>query len=562
MIEIKNLTKTFGKYNALDNLNCVIEDETIYGLIGPNGAGKSTLLRLISGVYKADIGEVLVNSKEVFENVDVKNEIFYLSDELYFLPQSTMNSMADFYSGYYENFSFDVYKDLCGLFPLNPKSKIATFSKGMQRQAGLILAISTNPKILLLDEAFDGLDPMIRSAVRKILIDLVAKNNITVIISSHNLRELEDLCDHIGLIHKGGIMLDRDIDTLRLNICKIQCAFKEAPSREEFNELEMLKFSSSGNLLTIVARGDYKKAQHYIENKFSPIFIESIPLTLEEVFIHEMEVVGYDFSKITYLITCFITLYLPAIAIFVNRNIEANYIDPTSMYMGVEQSEYVFSLSPFIIYLLPLFAFILPLTQFVYLTNKRAMDVYASIPIKRESTITSKILAGATLILLPPILMMIASFITNIIFVGFEMILLYELLFIIFETIVFLLLPYMIVVFVSTLSGTLAENILYSIILLITPFIIYGAYNLVLELEIYGFVVSDNVINVMGFTLPYWGYFENIMQNTEIVTGLTNEYIYTINNNVPDSLNVTDGFYMWGKFSMVWDNNSFIYSFY
>ncbi len=300
MIEIKQLTKVFDKYKALDNLNCIIEDETIYGLIGPNGAGKSTLLRLISGVYKPDGGNILVNSEEVFENVNRKNEIFYLSDELYFLPQSTMNSMAKFYSGYYQNFSFDIYRDLCALFPLDPKKRISTFSKGMQRQAGLILAISTAPKILLLDEAFDGLDPVIRSAVRKILIDLVASKNITVIISSHNLRELEDLCDHIGLIHKGGIMFEKDIDTLKLDICKVQCAFESAPSRDELSDIEMLKFSATGNLLTIVARGDVRKIKDYITDKFSPRFIENIPLTLEEVFIHEMEVVGYDFSKIIF----------------------------------------------------------------------------------------------------------------------------------------------------------------------------------------------------------------------------------------------------------------------
>lgn len=299
MIEIKNITKKFGDFTALDNLCCNIEDETIYGLIGSNGSGKSTLLRLISGVYLADEGQIEIDGKNVYENVELKSTIFYLSDELYFLPQASMNTMAKFYMGYYDGFSESVYSQLCDIFPLDPKKRIASFSKGMQRQAGLILALSCCPKILLLDEAFDGLDPVIRNAVRKILVDNVAKNNTTVIISSHNLRELEDLCDHIGLLHHGGILLDRDLDMLKLNICKFHCAFISAPQREVFDQLEVVKFEKKGNLITFTAKGNRDEIENFV-NDLNPVFLETIPLTLEEVFIQEMEVAGYDFSKVVY----------------------------------------------------------------------------------------------------------------------------------------------------------------------------------------------------------------------------------------------------------------------
>lgn len=299
MLKIMNITKKFGEFTALNHLSCVIEEETIYGLIGSNGSGKSTLLRLISGVYKPEEGMVEIDGENVYENVRLKNEIFYLSDELYFFPQATMDSMAKFYSTYYQNFDFGTYRQLCGIFPLNPKKRIASFSKGMQRQAGLILALSCCPKILLLDEAFDGLDPVIRNAVRRILVDMVAKNGTTVIISSHNLRELEDLCDHVGLLHKGGLLLEKDLDTLKLNLCKFHCGFKKAPEREAFEPLKILKYDKRGNLITFTAKGQRDEIESFV-SEMEPLFLEAIPLTLEEVFIQEMEVAGYDFSRIIF----------------------------------------------------------------------------------------------------------------------------------------------------------------------------------------------------------------------------------------------------------------------
>lgn len=297
MVEISNITKTFDGFSALNHLSFQIEGETIYGLVGSNGAGKSTLLRLLCGVYQADEGQILIQGQNVYENISLKNDIFFLSDELYFLPQSNLNRMAQFYQGYYQNFSMETYRQLCSIFPLDPQKRIAAFSKGMQRQAGLILAISTCPKLLLLDEAFDGLDPVIRTAVRRILVDIVAKHGTTVIISSHNLRELEDLCDHIALLHHGGILLERDLDTLKLNLCKFHCAFEQLPQRDVFDKLDLVKFEQRGNLITFTAKGQRDEIENYVET-LHPVFLETIPLTLEEVFIQEMEGVGYDFSHI------------------------------------------------------------------------------------------------------------------------------------------------------------------------------------------------------------------------------------------------------------------------
>lgn len=299
MIQMTDVVKVFGEYAALNHLECTIERETIYGLVGPNGSGKSTMLRLIAGIYRAEYGTVCIDDEPVFENVALKNRIFYLSDELYFLPQASMNSMAKFFAGYYDHFSYEVYHSLCEIFPLDPNKKISAFSKGMQRQAGLILALSCQPNVLLLDEAFDGLDPVVRNAVRRLLVNYVAEYNATVVISSHNLRELEDLCDHIGLLYKGKLLLDKDLDTLKLGLCRFHCGFKKAPSREELSKLDLLKFSCSGNLITLTARGSRDEIEEYLES-FSPMFLEALPLTLEEVFIQEMEGVGYDFNHVEF----------------------------------------------------------------------------------------------------------------------------------------------------------------------------------------------------------------------------------------------------------------------
>jgi len=299
MITMNGLTKTFDGFTALDNFSGEIPAGSIYGLVGTNGSGKSTLLRLISGIYRPDDGEITIDGDRPFENVGAKSKVVHVSDDLYFLPQSTMDDMAGFYSGIYASFDFDTYKEMCGRFPIDPKKKIHKFSKGMKRQTALILALACRPKILLLDEAFDGLDPVIRIGLRKILADIIAEGDVTVMIASHNLRELEDLCDHMGLLHAGKVIFAREIDQVKLGFCKVQAAFNDMPSASQLSGLDIAARSVAGSVLTMIVRGNPDDIMAVV-GELNPLFVETVPLTLEEVFIHEMEAVGYDYSKILF----------------------------------------------------------------------------------------------------------------------------------------------------------------------------------------------------------------------------------------------------------------------
>ncbi len=299
MIVTDALTKTFDGFAALNSFTTEIPTGSIYGLVGTNGSGKSTLLRLISGIYRPDGGQITVNGQDPFENPAVKQDIFLVSDELFFLPHSNMNDMARFYAGIYKTFNWESYREMTGRFPIDPKKKIGTFSKGMKRQTAIILALSCRPGVLLLDEAFDGLDPVIRIAVRKILADLIADAGTTVVIASHNLRELEDLCDHMGLLHAGRVIFAREIDQVKLGFCKVQAAFTSMPGEEQLSGLNVMQKEVQGSVLHLIVRGHPDDILHEVE-KLSPLFVETVPLTLEEVFIHEMEAVGYDYNKIIF----------------------------------------------------------------------------------------------------------------------------------------------------------------------------------------------------------------------------------------------------------------------
>lgn len=297
MIRGNGLTKTFEGKTALDAVNFEIEDGSIYGLVGSNGSGKSTLLRLISGVYMPDGGEITVDGAEVFNNPIIKSQITFLGDTPYFFPQSSINDMARFYSGMYPNFDYGIYKHLVEVFPLDYKARISTMSKGMQRQAALILAMSTSPRYLLLDEAFDGLDVVMRRVLKSILIDGVEKRGMTTVIASHNLRELEDLCDHVGLIHEGNIIFNDEIENLKGKLHKVQMAFEHVPEITVFSGLNVLKAERTGSLIQLVVRGDEEEIMSYVA-KLSPIFSECLEPTLEEMFIYELEVTGYDVKNI------------------------------------------------------------------------------------------------------------------------------------------------------------------------------------------------------------------------------------------------------------------------
>ena len=297
MITGKGIFKKFENKIALDKISFHIDDGCIYGLVGSNGSGKSTLLRLISGVYRADGGEICVDGIPAFDNPLIKSQIAFLGDTPYFLPQSNLSDMARFYASLYPDFSYDEYNRLLSIFPLNPKARLSTFSKGMQRQASLILLLSTKPRYILLDEAFDGLDVVMRKVLGNILMDGVEKSGITAIIASHNLRELESLCDHIGLIHEGKMIMDGAIEGIRDKVHKIQVAFSSVPETKIFEKLDLIKLERTGSLVQIIARGDRKEILDYI-NSLCPLFAECIEPTLEEMFMYELEVTGYDVKNI------------------------------------------------------------------------------------------------------------------------------------------------------------------------------------------------------------------------------------------------------------------------
>ncbi len=297
MITAKALTKKFDKKVALDNVTLSIADGCIYGLVGSNGSGKSTLLRLVSGIYMADGGEIGVDGEKSFNNPHIKSQIAFLGDTPYFLPQSTLKEMAALYNSMYADFDYDIYNHLLTVFPLNQKARLSTFSKGMQRQAALILALSTNPRYLLMDEAFDGLDVVMRKVLGNIVIDSVEKRGMTAVIASHNLRELENLCDHVCVIHEGKIISNGSIDSLRGNIHKIQAAFKNMPETSVFDKLQVMKIERAGSLLQLVVKGNQDEIMQFI-NSLGPLYAECIEPTLEEVFVYELEVIGYDIKNI------------------------------------------------------------------------------------------------------------------------------------------------------------------------------------------------------------------------------------------------------------------------
>lgn len=297
MIIAKALTKKFDEKIALDSITLTIPDGCVYGLVGSNGSGKSTLLRLISGVYIADEGEICVDGENCFNNPVIKSQIAFLGDTPYFLPQSDLKEMAELYSSMYPDFDYKIYNHLLTVFPLNPKARLSTFSKGMQRQAALILALSTNPRYLLMDEAFDGLDVVMRRVLANIVMDGVEKRGMTAIIASHNLRDLENVCDNVCVIHDGKIISNGNIESLRGNMHKIQVAFSTVPEMSTFDSLYVIKAERTGSLLSLVVRGNEDEIMQFI-NSLSPLYAECIEPTLEEVFVYELEVCGYDVKNI------------------------------------------------------------------------------------------------------------------------------------------------------------------------------------------------------------------------------------------------------------------------
>ncbi len=299
MIRTVDLVKKFGDFAALDGLTMHIPQGSVYGLVGPNGCGKSTAIRHITGIYKQTSGEVFVNNEPIWENTAVKQKISYIPDDIFYFGNYSTKDMMNYYKGIYKNFDCRRFENLKEAFPtINIKTPIRKLSKGMQKQSAFWLSMCVTPDILILDEPVDGLDPIMRHQIWSIIMTDVSERNTTVLVSSHNLRELEDVCDHVGIMNKGKLLLERSLVELQENICKIQIAFAdEHPQWPE--ELNILHESSMGKIITLIVRESPTFTIKQLE-PLSPLLIEPLPLTLEEIFIYELGGTGYEYKDILF----------------------------------------------------------------------------------------------------------------------------------------------------------------------------------------------------------------------------------------------------------------------
>lgn len=298
MIEIKHVLKQFDDYIAVNDLSVEIKEGLVYGLLGTNGAGKSTLMRMITGVTKADDGSILVEGEESYDNPKAKEKLFYLSDDQYFFNHGTAAEIQSYLSMIYPKFDKEQFYTLLDQFELDSKRKVSTFSKGMKKQLGILLGICAKTEYLLCDETFDGLDPVMRQAVKSLFVKEMDERSFTPIIASHNLRELEDICDTVGLLHKGGILFSKDLDDLKVNLQKVQCLFAAEGEADKVKDLcQVIKTEQRGSMYIFTIRGTRAETLNQIET-LDVQFCEALPLSLEEIFISETEVVGYDIKKL------------------------------------------------------------------------------------------------------------------------------------------------------------------------------------------------------------------------------------------------------------------------
>ena len=291
MLELKHVSKSFGKFKALDDLTMTIPQGSVYGLVGPNGAGKTTAIRHITGVYRPDEGEITMEGLPIFENPQVKQAIGYIPDEIFYFASSSLEDMAKFYRGLYPRFDMALFQRLSEVFQLPMGSPIRRFSKGMQKQAAFQLTLSIRPDVLVLDEPVDGLDPVMRRQVMSLILAEVAERNTTVLISSHNLRELEDVCDHVGIMNHGKMLLERSLADMQGNTVKLQMV-GDVPEG-----LEILHQSSTGRLQTLVVRGNAREVEARVAAA-EPMFYDILPLSLEEIFIYELGGVNHEINSI------------------------------------------------------------------------------------------------------------------------------------------------------------------------------------------------------------------------------------------------------------------------
>ena len=292
MLEAKNVVKTFDGFRALDGLTMTVPKGAVYGLVGPNGAGKSTVIRHLAGVYRQDSGEVLLDGQPVYEDPAVKRRMTVIGDDWYYFPQANIREMAHFFAGLYPAFSWERYEKLKQVFPLDEKMMLRRMSKGMQKQAAFWLTVCCMPEYLILDEPVDGLDPVMRRQVWSLLLGDVAERGTTVLVSSHNLRELEDVCDHVGILNKGRVLLERSLSDLQDNTVKLQVAYQGVTEPVLPAELNILHRSHVGRVYTYIVRGSREEILRRMQIT-DPVLLESIPLTLEEIFIYELGGVEY-----------------------------------------------------------------------------------------------------------------------------------------------------------------------------------------------------------------------------------------------------------------------------
>lgn len=297
MIQLTGVTKKFGDFTALDGVDLMIPKGTSFGLLGSNGAGKSTILRLLSGIYSAESGSVTIDGENVFDNVKVKEQVFFINDETIQFGGFTLKDLKNYYKGFYPNFSDELFEELRETVKLPLDKKTERFSKGMKRQAIVITGLACQTDYLLLDEAFDGLDPTMRIIVKRMLVDAMLDRQLTTVISSHNLKEINEVCDSVALLHQGKMLFNRDLDSVKGSIHKVQAAFNEEYTREDFEKYGILHYSRSQSIHYIIMEGTEEEIREKLSEK-KPIVLDLIPLTLEEIFIYEMEGMGYDAGQL------------------------------------------------------------------------------------------------------------------------------------------------------------------------------------------------------------------------------------------------------------------------
>ena len=297
-IEVENLTKQYGKhFKAVEKASFSVETGEILALLGPNGAGKTTLIKHLTGVYQQDDGQIKIDGNFVYENNEIKEKIAYVPDELYFFPQYTIKKMARFYREVFSTWNEERYEKLKDVFMIDENKKINKLSKGMKKQVAFWLCISYMPEIMILDEPVDGLDPVMRKKVWNLVVQDVAERQMTVLVSSHNLRELEDICDTVGIMHQGKLLIERELDDLKSDVYKIQVAFKGEFDKSILDGTKILHKENRGSIFLYILKGNREKTISIIEQS-NPAILDILPLTLEEIFIYEMGGVGYEIKDI------------------------------------------------------------------------------------------------------------------------------------------------------------------------------------------------------------------------------------------------------------------------